>query len=219
MLTRIALVGPIILAGIWYLDGRLDRRRNLFDFVGLPAILAWVAYRQIQREGKKWNSVVLEFRGESLIRTLPDFPLLEITRSEVTTIVESAGGICIRTNSRRKALVVSTDLLDYSDFRNRLAAWAPVANLVPPSPSSRSSIMGIVSALCCMLLLGGPLYLVYTPHHELILPLGIVLFIGMAAMIWYYHDSPDMPTSFRKTSWILLLLPLLATISRLMESR
>jgi hypothetical protein len=215
MITGLAVVAPLLLAGVWYLDARLDKGRKFFHFVGMPAIVGWVTYRQFQRERKKWDSLVLEFRNDKLIRTLPDFPVLEIAPSDVTTIVESSAGIWIRTNSRRKALAVSRDLLDYDDFRSRLAAWAPMAKVVQPSPSSRTFIMGIVSVLWCVLIFGGPLYLMYTPHHELILPLGVGLCIGMVGTIWYYHRSTDMPTSFQKRSWILLLLPLIATIYRL----
>jgi hypothetical protein len=149
---------------------------------------------------------------------LPDFPLLEIAASDVTTIVESSVGIIIRTNTRRKVLIVSKDLLDYDDFRNRLAAWAPMAKVEQRSPFSRTSLMGIVSMLWCAVIFGGPLYLMYTPHHELILPLGIGLFIGMAAMLWYSNGSPYIPTSMRRTIWLLLLLPAGVTITRLFVS-
>jgi hypothetical protein len=215
MITVLVVVAPLLLAAVWYLDARLDKRRDLFDFVGLPAIVGWVTYRQIQRARKKWTSLVLELRSDRLIRKLPDFPILEIAQGDVTTIVESSGGIRVQTVFPRKTLLVTTDLLDYGDFRNRLAEWAPMAKVVQPRLSSRKFILSIASVLWCALIFGGPFYLMYTPHHELILPLGIGLFVGMAATIWYYHDSLDMPTSFQKTSWILLLLPLLATIARL----
>jgi hypothetical protein len=219
MITGLVMVVPLLLAAVWYLDARLDKRRGLFDFVGLPAILGWVTYRQFQRERKKWNSLVLELRSDSLTRTLPDFPVLEIAPSDVTTIVESSVGVRVQTNSPRRTLFVSTDLLDYGDFRNRLAEWAPMAKIVQPRLSSRKFILSLASVLWCVLMFGGPLYLMYTPHRVLILPLGTAIFIGMAATILYYQNSPEVPTSFRKTSWILLLLPLLVTISRLIESR
>lgn len=215
MIIRGALLVPLLLAVSWYFDARLDRSRDFFDFVGLPAILVWIVYKGVQRERDKWNSLVLEFRGDSLIRTLPGYPLLEIAPGEVTAMAESYGVFIVRTNSKRKTLIVSSDLLAYDDFRNRLLAWAPTVKVVRRSPS----ITGILSMLWCVLIFGGPLYLMYTPHHALILPLGIGLFIGMAGMVWYYQGSPMMPTSFRKTSWILLLLPLFATISRLMGNR
>ncbi len=215
MITRLAVVAPFLLIAVWYLSGRLGRGRDVLDFIVLPATLVWETYRAVQRERDKWNSLVLEFRGDSLFRTLHRYPLLEIAPSEVTAIEEFSAGIIVRTDSRGETLIVSGDLLGYDDFRNRLAAWAPMVNVVGRS----SPIRGVFSMLWCALIFGGPLYLMYTPHRELILPLGIGLFIGMAAMVWYYQRSPMMPTSFRKTSWILLLLPLLVTISRLMWSR
>lgn len=219
MITALAVFAPFFLALVWYLDARLDSRRNFFDFVGLPAVLGYLGYSALRRERRKWDSFVLELRRDRLIRTLRDFPELEIAPGEVTTIAEYRRGVHIRTNSRRKALAVSTDLLDFDDFRNRLAAWAPMAKVVQPTSTSRTSIVGIASLLWCLLIFGGPLYLMYTPHHELILPLGFGLFIGMAVTIWYFHCSPDMPASTQKTAWVLLLLPLLATIVRLTETR
>jgi hypothetical protein len=215
MLARLAVVAPFLVVVGWYLFGHLSRGRDLFDFIVLPVTLAWETYQAVQRERGKWNSLVLEFRGDNLIRTLPRYPTLEIAPSEVTAIVEFSGGIIVRTNSRGKTLIVSDDLLGYDNFRNRLAAWVPKINLVRRAPS----LMGFASMLWCVLIFGGPLYLMYTPHRELILPLGIGLFIGMAATVWYYQRSPMMPTSFRKASWVLLLLPLLATVSRLSENR
>src|SRR5216684_2955208 len=151
MITGLVMVVPLLLAAVWYLDARLDKRRGFFDFVGLPAILGVVTYRQFQRERKKWNSLVLELRSDSLTRTLPDFPVLEIAPSDVTTIVESSVGVRVQTNSPRRTLFVSTDLLDYGDFRNRLAEWAPMAKIVQPRLSSRKFILSLASVLWCAL--------------------------------------------------------------------
>ena len=215
VIAGLAVFTPLFLAVVWYVDARLDRR-HLFDLLFLPAIIGWTIYRQLQQERKKWESLVLELHSDRLIRKLPDYPAFEVGPGDVTTMIESPAGIRILTNSQRKTMLVSTDLIEYGDLRRRLAEWAPITR---PSRSIRTSIrrvvMGIASMLLCLVLFGGPIYLMYTPHHELILPLGVALFIGMAAMIWYYRGSPMVPTSFRKTSWILLLLPLLATISRL----
>lgn len=215
MIVRAALLLPLLLAVCWYFDARLDHSRNVFDFVGLPLIMAWVVYKGVQRERDKWSSLVLEFRDNSLIRTLPGYPLLEIAPSEVTRMVDFSGGIIVRTESRRKTLIVGSDLLGYEDFRNRLVAWAPTAKV----EQRNLSLRGIISVLGCILIFGGPVYLMYTPHHELILPLGAASFAGMVTIILYSQGSPNVPTSVQKTSWVLLLLPLLATISRLMGSR
>jgi hypothetical protein len=214
MIIRIGVGLPLVLAVIWYMDGRTKPSRDLFDLVGLPAIIAWTSYRSIQREREKWNSMVLEFRDGMLVRRLKDFPPLEIAPSEVTKIVEAARGITIRTNSGPKYLYVNRGLLDYEDFRTRLAVWAASAEVVQATPSALTIIKSGASMLMCIALFGGPLYLIYTPYHRLILPLGLVLAIGFVAMILYYQRSPNMPTSFRRTSWILVALPLFAMIVR-----
>ena len=105
-IVRSAIFTPLMIACIWYLDGRSTPRRDSFDFVGVPAILAWTIYRSIQREREKWDTLLLEFRGDVLVRKLPDFPPLGITPSEVTKIVESTHGITIKTSSRQKFLLV-----------------------------------------------------------------------------------------------------------------
>jgi hypothetical protein len=214
MIIRIAVAVPLVLAVIWYMDGRAKPGRDLFDLVALPAIIAWTTYRSIQRESEKWNSMSLEFRDGMLVRRLKDFPPLEIAPNEVTKIVEAARGITIRTNSRPKFLYVNRELLDYEDFRNRLAVWAVSAEVVLATPSAVSIIKSVASMPICIALFGGPLYLIYTPYPRLILPLGLVLVIGFVAMILYYQRSPNVPTSFRRTSWILVALPLFAMIVR-----
>jgi hypothetical protein len=89
MILRMAILGALIVAGVWYMDGRVV----VFDFVGVPAILASVVYNSLRRERKNWNTLVLEFSAERLIRRLPDFPPLEIAPTEVTKIVESTRGV------------------------------------------------------------------------------------------------------------------------------
>lgn len=215
MIIGVAIVGPLMLAGIWYLDGRFESKHRLFDFVFLPLMLVWVSYRSIQRERRKWDALVLELSDACLIRRLPDFPPLDMVPNAVTTIVESSRGINIQTNSRLKTLFVSNGLLDYDDFRSRLAAWAPTARVVQATPSVRASITAVASVLWCILMFGGPLYLMYTPYRELVLPLGIGLVIGLVATILYYQGSPNMPSSAKYGLWVLLLLPLLAIITRL----
>jgi hypothetical protein len=211
----IATAGPLMIAGVWYLDGRVSPRRDLFDFVFLPLIAAWAAYRQIQREREKWTSLVLELRGDCLIRTLPGFPTLEIRATEVTEIIESARGILIRTESRMKCLFVNRSLLGYEDFRAKLTQWAPGTRMIQAVPSFLGPIKNAGEVLACFLLFGGPLYLMYTPHRVVILPFGIALMISFIVMILYYQRSPNMPSSFRKSAWVLVALPLLAMITRL----
>ncbi len=95
MITRLAVVAPFLLIAVWYLSGRLGRGRDVLDFIVLPATLVWETYRAVQRERDKWNSLVLEFRGDSLFRTLHRYPLLEIAPSEVTAIEEFSAGIIV----------------------------------------------------------------------------------------------------------------------------
>jgi hypothetical protein len=72
----------------------------------------------------------------------------------VTKIVEAARGITIRTNSRPKFLYVNRELLDYEDFRNRLAVWAVSAEVVLATPSAVSIIKSVASMLICIGLFG-----------------------------------------------------------------
>jgi len=214
MIMRLVLFGPVIIAVIWFLDGRVSPRRNVFDFIFLPFILAVVGYQSIKRERAKWDSLLLEFRDGSLVRKLSDYPALEVSPSEVATITESSHGITIRIDSRLKTLFVNAGLLDYEDFRRQVVAWAP-GKMVPSTTSVRSLLGAAAAILWCASIVGGPLYLIHTPHRELVLPLGLGLTVGMAATILYNWRSPNSPISIRYTVWILLLLPLMAMCLRL----
>jgi hypothetical protein len=210
-----AVVGPLLLAAIWYLDGRFDARRDTFDFVGLPVILVWVSYRGLQRERKNWDSLALDLRGDSLIRRLPDYPPLEISPNDVTKIVESSHGLTIRTTSRQKTLLVSEGLLEYDEFRARLLAWAPTAKVVHPPSSVLTSITALATCLFCTAMFGTPLYLLMYVPQKLVLPVGIAITACFLLAILYYQRSPHVPVSTRKMAWILLLFPILGLVARL----
>jgi hypothetical protein len=215
LLTRLVLVGPVIIVFIWFLDGHLSPTRDIFDFIFLPFILAVMGYQSIRRERERWNSLILEFRAGILTRTVTDYPPLEISPNEVTAIAELSHGIGIRTNPRLKALWVNKELLDYDDFRKELRTWAPTAKVVQRTKSVRSLLTSSAPVLGCLAIFGGPLYLMHTPHQELVLPLGLVLTAGMVAMLLYNRRSPNTPISIRYTMWILVLIPLLAMYARL----
>jgi len=219
MISVVAVVTPLLIAGIWYLDGRLKPDRNIFDFLLAPIIAVLTAYRSIQREKNKWDSIVYEFRAGTLVRELPDYPPLEITPGEITKIVESDHGITVQTSSRLRWLPVPRALIGYADFRNRLVVWAPTVEVIRAARSLKSVIQSVAAVLVCVALFGGPFFLMYTSHRELVLPLGTALTAGFVAMILYYRNSPHVPTSFRMTAWILLALPVLAMIERLVISR
>jgi len=215
MIIRLVLICPVIIAVIWFLDGRVSPRRDIFEFIFLPFILVVVSYQSIKRERAKWNSLVLEFRGEILVRSLADYPPLEISPNDVATITELSHGIGIRTNSRLKSLWVNKELHDYDDFREQLRAWVPTAKVVQGTRSVRSLLAATAAGLWCLAIFGGPLYLMYTPHRELVLPLGLGVTAGMAATLLYNWRSANIPISTKYTMWILLLLPLLAMYTRL----
>ena len=219
MLIGMAVTGPLFIAAIWYAQRHFEATRDLFDLVFLPGLLLWIAYRQIKTERDKWNSMVLEFDGGKLIRRLPNYPDLEILPGEVKGIVESRQGIFIRTKSPLKYLVVHRALIGYDDLRDRLLTWAPAAKVGGPTPSILTFLRMTASIVGCIMLFGGPLYLLYTPYHELLLPIGIGLISAFVGLILYYQRSPNMPISFHKKSWILVALPVGTMIFRLLGNR
>jgi hypothetical protein len=169
------------------------------------------------RKGEKeLYSAALEFRSDRLIRRLPDYPDLEVRPNEITTIKESAKGLTIKTVSRPKALFVSSGLIDYDDFRNRLFAWAPMAKVVASRDSLASNFLTVLFCFAVAFgLFGTPLYVMYTAHRALIIPLSLTSFLAILGMIVYSRRSPHLPISSRNTIWILLLLPLAIMIARI----
>lgn len=216
LIIRAALVTPPLIAVFWYLQRAQPRDR--FDLLFFPVLFVWIVYSSIRREQEKWNSLTLEIRDDTLVRTLPNYPVLEIVPSEVTRIIESRHGLMIKTNSRLRFLFVHHALLGYDDFRCRVATWAQALTI--ETVQENRSILAIarswLGVAACICLFGGPLYMMYTPYQWLIRPLGVCLVIAFAAMIFYYWRSPIMPKSFRYTAWILVALPLTAMIIRLM---
>src|SRR5437660_6965481 len=170
MLARLALAGPLFMGGIWYFDKYFRAQRDRFDFIFLPLIFVYVSYRVIAMEKEKWDSIVLDFCSDRLLRRLPHYPDLEVRREEVTTIRESSRGLTIKTISRPKALFVSSGLADYDDFRNRLFAWVPMAKVVASRDSSASNCLTVLFCFALAFgLFGTPLYVMHTTHRALII--------------------------------------------------
>jgi hypothetical protein len=210
-------LAPLLIAFVWYFDGRLHPDRGFFDFILLPILLVYTSFKSVRRERRGWESFRLELRGDRLIRKRKGYPDLEVAPGDVTRIVEARRGMVIETASHLKRLVISKHLLDYEDFRANLRAWSPAVEIVPAKKSLRTWILSAASVLVCMCLFGfGPLYLMGTPHREWVVPLGIGLCLGNLALILVFmFRSPDVPSHFRYLAWILPALPLLAMFSRL----
>ena len=214
MLRRVAAVSPLILAAIWFFDGHRRPNRDFFDFIGLPLILAFVTYQSIGRERAKWKALVFELRSDRLMRILPDHTPIEVMRNEVTAVVESSKGLVIKTSSRQKNLFVSSGLVDYSEFRDRLSAWVPVTSFVP----EKGSIMRVFfRVLFCFVFVlaafGTPLYLTLATPGRVVIPLSLASFGIVLTMMVYARRSPHFPISLRNRVWFLLVIPLFPLLS------
>ena len=217
MLIVAGPLAPLVIALVWYFDGRIHPNRSFFDFIVLPIIVVWTTYRSVRRARKEWESLRVEFRMSKLIRKRQGYPDLEFAPGDVTRIAESPKGMVIETESPFKRLIISKHLLDYEDFRADLRAWAPAVSIVPARRSIRAWILSVASVLGFMCLFTlGPVYLMETSHRELVVPLGIALCIAnLAIFLVFMLRSPEMPSHFKYGGWIFPALPLLAMFIRL----
>jgi hypothetical protein len=215
MVIRLSIVVPPLLAGSLYLAWHFDRERGLFGLISIAALICWDLYRQFKDQRNKWESLVFEFRAGKLMRRMDKYPVLELVPNEVTAIRESPRGLTIDANNRPKRLFVSKRLSNYEMFRGQVVAWASTAQVIGPHPSSWDYVRNVSEVLACAWIFGGPLYLMYTSHQAVILPLGIVLLFSTLAMILYFRNSPNLPISAQKSIWLLLLLPIFAMLVHL----
>src|SRR5579859_462417 len=216
LVIRLSVVVPFLLAGFFYLAWHFDKDRSLFRLVFIPILMGSIIYRQFKDERNKWESLTFQFRDGKLIRKMDKYPLQELVPNEVTAILESPRGITVKTNNRLKSLFLSTRLSNYGVFRNQLISWAPAIEVTVWHPTSWNYVRNFLEILACAWTFGGPLYLMYTSRHAAILPLGIALSLSMLALILYVRKSPQIPIRTQKFLCILPLLPLLATLSRLL---
>jgi hypothetical protein len=216
LVIRLSVVVPFLLAGFLYLAWHFDKDKSIFRLVSIPILIGWIVYRQFKDERNKWESLAFEFRDGKLIRKMDKYPLQELVPNEVTAILESPRGITIKTNNRLKSLFLSTRLSNYGAFRNQLISWAPGIEVTVWHHSPWNYVRNFLEILACAWTFGGPLYLMYTSRHAAILPLGIALSLSMLALILYVRKSPQIPIRAQKSLWILLLLPILTTLSRLL---
>lgn len=216
LVVRLSILIPLVLVGLAYLTRQFDIERDyLVLLVVLPVVGCSTAYHQVKEQRRNWESLEFEFRDGKLIRSLDKYPPLEFAPNEVTAILESSKGITIKTKDRLRTLSISNRLSNFSSFRSQLSFWAPAVPVTKWDPSALNYARFICELLACAWVFGGPLYLMYTQHLSVILPLGIILAVSMLAMLLYVRKSPHMPTRARKAMWVLLLLPILATVCRL----
>jgi len=217
LVIRLGIVIPLLLAGFVYLDWHFVGREEspLFRLVFIVVLLGWLSYRQFRQQRNNWRSLEFDFRDGKLVRRLDKYPPFEFLPGEVSAIIESPKGITIKTNNRLRTLFISNRLSNYESFRIQLASWAPEAPVTKWTLSFWNYVRNICELLACAWVFGGPLYLMYTQRRAAILPLGIVLTFSMLAMLLYVRNSPHMPIRAQKGMWFLLLLPILAMVSRL----
>lgn len=216
MLVAICAIVPITIAAQWYTEGHFRARHDIVGVLVAALVAAISARRDVGKEKRRWESFVIELRTDRLVRTMEGFSPLEIAPSEVTAIIESSGGLAIRTNSRAKTLGISSTLLDYEDLRARLKTWAPVG-----VTEHRSVFSTALTILLCLgfvaIAFGIPVFVIQTSHREWVIPLSSLSFTTLLVAILYFRNSPYWPTSARWSAWILLLIPLGAMASRLMQ--
>lgn len=215
MVIRLGIVIPVVTAGLLYLVWRFDKERDAFRLIFIPALAAWIVYRQFKDQRRNWQTLVFEFQDGKFIRRLDKYPTVELVPSEVTAILESPRGITVETNERLKRLFLSNKLSDYEGLRSRLLSWAPTVKVASWRPSYWDYIRDFIEVLACLCVFGGPLYLTYIPFRAVILPLGLILSLAMLGTILYVRNSPAIPTRTKKFLWILLLLPIVAMLFRL----
>jgi len=175
LVIRPSIAVAPMLAGLLYLAWHFDREKSYFQLVFIPALICWFLYRQFKDERSKWESLVFEFRDGKLIRRLDKYPVLELVPNEVTAILESPRGIVIETNNHIKRLFLSNRLSDYGTFRSQLISWVPAAKVAVWHPSPWKYVRNVTEVLAGAWTFGGPLYLMYTSRHSVILPLGFAL--------------------------------------------
>jgi cytochrome bd-type quinol oxidase subunit 1 len=215
MFIRLGIVIPVVTAGLLYLMWRFDKERDAFRLIFIPALVAWIVYRQFKDQRRNWQTLVFEFRDGKFIRRLDKYPTVELVPGEVTAILESPRGITIETNERVKRLFLSNKLSDYEGLRSRLLSWAPTVKVTSWRRSYWDYVRDFSEVLACLCVFGGPLYLMFTSFRAVILPLGLILSLAMLGMILHVRNSPDIPTRTKKLLWILLLLPILPMLLRL----
>ncbi len=215
LFIRLGIAMPLVAAGLLYLAWHFDRERDIFVLILIPVLTGHIVYQQFKNERDKWRSLVFEFRDGKLIRRLDKYPTVELAPSDVTAILESPRGITVKTNERFKGLFLSNKLVDYETLRGRLLSWAPTVRVTSWRRSYWDYTRSLIEVLVCLCVFGGPLYLMYTPQHAIIRPLGAILSLAMLGMILYVRNSPQIPTTTKKSLWILLLLPIVVMLIRL----
>ena len=104
--------------------------------LGIFLVRMW--HSALTKGKPEWASVRLTISNGSLRRASASHPPVEIRRSEVRAIVEQPDGLRVTSEDQRRAILVPRQLVEFSDARERLAAWG----VFDASTSARNRVLG-----------------------------------------------------------------------------
>jgi len=163
----------------------------------------------IRRNQESWNSFELVVGDDFVIRRIKDFPELEIQRSEVTAIRESAVGLHVETNLKDRTIGIASALIDYDDAKERLSHWMPVQQFQQGWKTASRWMWGLP---LIFIVFFGAFYM--TTRSWLIVATGVPLLAGLLWSMWFIRKSVQVSAHMKRLS-LFVFLPLLAIAAKL----
>lgn len=178
-------------------------------------LIAAAAYAGIRKSSKglqnRWSSYELSLIDDVVIRRQAQTPDIEIRRNQVVSLQEtSSGDIIIKTDDRRKFIVVPASLNGREEVREHLAKWQKI-ELLTERPILK--ILPIVTALGTI---GAFATTVASQNIRVVLPVGFLL---IAVLLWSLIEiqrSPHVEARIKRSAW-LVLLPLLGVAVKIIS--
>lgn len=197
-------------------DWRWDSTATLipaFVIVIILGALAVGAKKGIKLNQEAWNSYELLIGEDFLIRRMKDFPELEIQRHEVTSIKESATGLCVETHLKDRTIGIAFALVDYEDAKTRLSRWVVPVQVSQQGWITPTRLMWALPMLT-LILFG---CFIMTASSWAIVATGVPLLIGLSWSIWRIRKSIQVSAQMKRLS-LMTALPLLAIAVKLIQA-
>lgn len=170
------------------------------------AVIAMV----IKQQRRLWESFELTVGEMGLTKRQSGFADLSISRGEVRRIREAPGGLVVETGSALRQLGIPSGIERYDELKQLLGAWQPIET-IGAAQSRRGLILGAGAALATLLAFGA----VFLSQNPLIVvPLGSLLALGLAASVIITHRSAMFDTRTRRLMWVVVF-PMASIIGKI----
>lgn len=199
---RIPIMVMALMIGIFSAISKSDFHGNLYTFLP-PVILISIALIFGIRRGSKINKDVIdsykiELLDNSIKKYQKNVPIVEINKSEITSIVEVKNkGITIRTENINKYIYIPVIIEEYLEIRKTLSELREIEI----KENNYSQYINIIASLGSIIAVG---IIMISENSYVVIPVGTVFLVILIWSIYKIQTNQHIDSRIKKNSWFIL---------------